>query len=190
MTTDVKIPYITYDADGVKTVYTFAFPIVESLDLLVLVGGVLQVEYSTYTVENVTDNGGDVAFILPPTEQVSIVRKTTISQQLNYTADPFEAETHEFALDKITYILQELIDGGFQGVDSDGNPVILTLDLSVTAGVTTVTINNSAGSDAVIPQWESGELAGVFHGEITTSPPADGSATTHPDGFIIIEVAP
>jgi len=88
------------------------------------------------------------------------------------------AETHEFALDKITYILQELLSG-FIGI---------TFDLSVTAGEITVTINNSGGTDAVMQPWVSGETAGVFHGEITTNAPVDGEDSTKADGYIYIEV--
>jgi len=190
MTTDTQIPYADIEANGTQTRFPFEFTIVENIDLLVIVNGVLMIEYSAYTIEDLTDEGGVIVFTLPPKAgwRVLILRKTTISQNVDYTLyDSFPAETHEWNLDKITFILQELLTGAFGGLDSDGNPVYLTFDLSVTAGVTTVTINNSGGTDATLQPWVSGEKAGVFHGEIGATP-ADGSATTKPDGYVWLEI--
>ncbi len=191
MTTDVQVPYIDVVGDGTKLLFTFEFSIVESMDLLVLVSGVLQVENSTYQVVNITDDGGEILFSEPPPagSRVLIFRATTVSQNVDYRAfDKFPADTHEWNLDKITFILQELINGAFVGKDSDGNDVYMTFDLSVSAGETTVTIHNSGGTDAILPPWESGVSAGVFHGELTDSAPPDESATTKPDGYVWIEV--
>jgi len=182
MTTSVIQPYTNLVGDGSKQTFTYYFPIVETLDLIVKVDDVQMVEYSHYIVQNLTENGGEVVFAIAPVSgaDVLIARQTTVSQQLDYTESPFMAETHEFALDKITYILQELLSG-FIGI---------TFDLSVTAGEITVTINNSGGTDAVMQPWVSGETAGVFHGEITTTPPVDGADTTKANGYVWIEVAP
>ena len=131
-----------------------------------------------------------MVFFLPPVAdaRVLILRRTTISQNVNYTENSiFPAETHEWNLDKITFILQELVNGAFGGIDSDGNLVVLTFNLSVTATETKLTINNSGGTDAVLPAWVSGEKAGVFHGELTTSAPIDGNPTSQPDGYVWIE---
>lgn len=198
MTTNTNIPYEDLTADGVLTDFPFTFPIVENEDLLVLVDNndglllVLQLEFSAYNIENLTDEGGDIVFqsnFIPTSNaRVLILRQTTITQNVDYTLfNAFPAEIHEFNLDKITYILQELLSGAFGGVDSDGNPVFLSFDLSTTAGVTTVTINNSGGTDALIQPWVSGETAGAFHAELTLSAPADESVTTQPDGHMWIE---
>lgn len=186
----MEVPYVDLVGDGIKTIFSYTFGIVETFDLLVLVDTVLQIENSAYTIENLTDAGGDIVFATAPDDgdRVLILRKTTITQNVDY--EPFSAfpsETHEFNLDKITYILQELLGGAFGGKDSDGNDIILSFDLSVTAGVTTVTINNTGGTDAVIEPWVSGETAGVFLGELTLSAPADESVTTEPDGKMWIE---
>jgi len=76
-------------------------------------------------------------------------------------------------------ILQELLldDGSGTG----------TFNLSAQQAETLVTILNSGGSDAIIPSWVSATLAGVFHGEVTLSAPADSAATTKPDGYIWVE---
>ncbi len=190
MTTDTQIPYADIEANGTQIRFPFEFTIVENIDLLVIVNGVLMIEYSAYTIEDLTDEGGVIVFSEPPPSgiRVLILRRTTISQNVDYAEfNKFPAETHEWNLDKITFILQELLTGAFGGLDSDGNLVVLTFDLSVTAGVTTVTINNSGGTDATLQPWVSGEKAGVFHGEIGTAP-LDGAATDKPDGYIWIEL--
>ena len=198
MTTDVNVPYEDYTADGVIDRFAFTYPIVENVDQIVLVdsqdgeGLILQVEFSAYIIENLTDDGADIVFqpnFIPIDEaRVLILRRTTITQNVDYELfEGFPAETHEFNLDKITYILQELLGGAFGGKDSDGNPVYISFDLSTTAGVTTVTINNSGGTDAEIPPWVSGETAGVFHGELTLAAPEDEAVTTKADGYMWIE---
>jgi hypothetical protein len=162
---------------------------VENLDLLVFVDNVLVVESSVYTVENLSDEGGDIEFVIAPSSgaNVLIIRKTSITQQVDYQDfQPFPAETHEWNLDKLTYILQELLNGALSGIDSDGNPFTLTFNLSVTQQETTLTIVNSGGTDAALPMWESGTKAGVFAGELVpeASVPDDGTVTTKPDGYI------
>ena len=188
MTVNVEIPFVDLLGDGVITEFDFTFSLVDEFDIFVMVDGVVQVPATTYTLE-IISGGGTITFIIAPDDgaRVLIFRKTTQSQQINYVeGDPFPVESHEGGFDKFTYILQELIGGAWSGLDSDGNPVTLTFDLSVTAGVVTVTINNSGGTDAVIPAWESGTYAGVYHGETLAeaSVPADESATTKPDGYI------
>ena len=190
MTTPVNKPYIILTGNGSLTDFAFSFPIIENTDLIVVVDDILQVEYSTYTIEDLTSEGGTVVFALAPVDGaiVQIIRKTTINQSVDYIEAPFMAESHEGALDKVTYILQEQLDGGFAGTDSDGNIIYITFDLDVETGAKTMTITNSGGTDAVLPSWVSGVSAGVFHGEITTAAPEDGEATPKPDGYVWIQV--
>jgi len=194
VTTDVQKPYITYIAAG-ETVFPFNFTLVETADLVVISEFVQAVEYSHYTIEDLNDDGGNVVFAEAPPDgtQVLLLRTTTRSQNVDYVdGEPFPAETHEWNLDKITFILQEMLSGGFWVVDEFGNPVYLTFDLSTLAEDSTVTVVNSGGSDAVIPAWVSALTAGVFHGEISedTSLPADEAVTAKPDGYVWIGYAP
>jgi len=157
--------------------------LIEPADLIVSIDGNIQVESSAYFVVKQTgaadfEKGGDVVFTVPPVAGaiVLIIRKTTISQQIDYTAAAFPSETHEFGYDKLTYILQELINGSLDGLSS--------FDLSTIQGAADVTIVNSGGTDAVLPAWVSAMFAGVFIGEITDTPPNDGDATGEPDGKV------
>jgi hypothetical protein len=189
MTVNVQIPVERYTADGTITDFSFTYDLIETPDLIVLVDDVLQTEYSDYTVDPEFQDGSTVVFTNAPTSGaiVTILRRTTISQNVDYESyKSFPADTHEWNLDKITYILQELINGVLIGYDGDGNPIYLTFDLEGVAQETTVLIENSGGTDATLPAWESGTLAGVYHGETVAeaSVPADESVTTKPDGYI------
>jgi len=189
MTTNVAIPFIDLVADGAIDTFTFEFPIVENFDLIVLVDnndgeGLRELsEFSEYTIVNLTDEGGEVLFALPPIDnaRVLIVRRTTISQNIDYLLfSSFPAETHEFQLDKITYILQELLGGPL-------GPLFLTFDLAAVPDLSTITITNTGGTDALIPSWVSQETAGAFHGEVTLNAPADESFADKPDGYVYYE---
>ena len=195
MTVNVQVPINSFTADGIQTVFSFNFGFVESSDVYVMtvIDGVktLGEEYTDYTFENMTDVGGDVRLTTAPADQatVYVFRRTLITQQVDYIDNAaFPAEVHEDELDKITYILQELLAGAFNGFGDDGLPIVLTFDLSISAGNSTVTIVNSGGTDAVLPPWVSGTNAGIFHGEIVDSAPADGAVTTKPDGYVYLEI--
>ena len=107
MTTNTQIPYVDLIGNGTTVRYPYTFGIVEHVDLIVLtqVTGddlILQTEYSNYTLENITDVGGDVLFTVAPVDdiRVLILRRTTMSQNVDYETDePFQAETHEWNLD-------------------------------------------------------------------------------------------
>ncbi len=183
MTVSVQVPAVAYQAGGILTTYSFSFGLIETADLIVSIDGAIKVEFSDYIVIKQTGAedflfGGDVEFTNPPVagEIVQIARKTTISQQIDYTQAAFPSETHEFGYDKLTYILQELINGALDGT--------MSFNLSTIQGAADVTIVNSGGTDAVLPAWVSALLAGVFIGEITDTPPNDGDATGEPDGKV------
>jgi len=179
MTVPVQIPYNSLVGDGSITTFVFTFGLVENYDLVVAVDGTVVLEYSDYTIENLTDDGGEVEFIDAPEGDILILRRTTMTQQVDYVSgEAFPAETHEWNLDKIVYILQELRQGLLDG--------LLSFDLSTTPYAEYVTVNNSGGTDADIPAWVSGTLAGVYHGEygLEASLPADEALTDKPDGYV------
>ena len=190
MTVNSQIPYNSYLGNGAIDLFSFTFGLIEPADLLVLVDHVQQIQGIDYTVTPSTAvsatsqfwKGGDVVFTAPPAAGVDvlILRKTSITQQLDYTASAFPSATHEEGLDKLVFILQELITGVLDGD--------VTFDLTTEQGESTVTVINSGGTNAVLPSWVSGLLAGVFHGEITALAPDDGSATSKPDGYTWYEV--
>ena len=191
MTVQVQIPYNSLEGDGTLDTFVFTYGLTEEHDLYVKVDGVEQIEFTNYTVGDVNTEGGSIIFeedhIPADGAVVLIYRFTTRSQEIDYiTGEPFPLETHEGGFDKFMRILQELIMGTFTGLDDNGEPYTLTFDLSVTQQEFTITIVNSGGTDAVIPDWESGTLAGAYHGttDLEANIPADESVTTKEDGHV------
>lgn len=190
MTVNVETPHITYKGNDVATVFTFSWSFDDVSEIYVAINRILQVEGTTYELENVNlASGGEVRTTLtdPLTadDELLIYRRTPITQQVDYIEfDSFPAETHEGQMDKDTRILQEIITSG--AAFGEG-PV----DLDSEENADHVEITNTSGSNAIIPLWEVDEdKAGVFAGEVTTSAPPNGTIDTHPDGYIYVEVAP
>jgi len=189
MTINTNAPVNYHIGNGALKTFSFTFKSLETADVFVWLDGVLQIEFSHYTYINVTDFGGDILFVTAPiaAAEVIILRRTPITQQIDYQDQTaFPAETHETGADKLIMILQEWIDGASTPDDVTGT---VDYDLSVTQGVSSVTIENEAGTDGLIPPWSSSDEAGVFHGEITLAAPDDDDATSKADGYVYIEVA-
>ena len=111
MVLPLQSPKIQYTGDGVLLLYPFTFTAQDDSELVVTIDEIPQVLYSDYTVENLTQEGGEILFVIAPADQTTILiaRNTPITQQINYLPfDSFPADTHEYGLDKLTAIIQEL----------------------------------------------------------------------------------
>lgn len=120
MTLTVQTPKIQYTGDGVQDRFSFTFTIQDDSHLVVTVDEIPQTEGIEYNLENVTEFGGDVVFVVAPADQTIILvsRETPFDQQVDYEPfSEFPAETHELSLDKLTAIIQEL-----QGSVQAGDP--------------------------------------------------------------------
>lgn len=99
-----------YTGDGVTTAFAYTNRIFAAADLKVYLGGVLQAAgYSLSGVDAAT--GGSVTFAAAPAAGVSVVlaRQVPATQETDYQPnDPFPAETHERALDRLTVLVQQL----------------------------------------------------------------------------------
>jgi len=98
--------------DGANDTFVYQFKIWASTDLVVLVNGVLQTLSTDYTVTGVgVDGGGTVVFQpghIPGVVEVVIYRDVPKTQNTDYVAnDPFPAQSHEDALDKLTHLVQQ-----------------------------------------------------------------------------------
>ena len=106
----------SYNGDNSTTSFAYTFPIHSTSELQVI----LRAANGTETVQTITthysivDNGaagGQVNFVTAPATGVAVVllRDTNLTQETDYISnDPFPAETHEAALDKLTLQQQEL----------------------------------------------------------------------------------
>lgn len=113
-TTDSRI---SYNGNGVTTVFSFPYRFLANGDLVVVSVSSAGVETTKtlttdYTVTGAgNDAGGSVTMLVAPVSgtRLIIYRNTAITQETDYiSGDPFPAETHERALDRLTMIAQEI----------------------------------------------------------------------------------
>ena len=106
----------SYSGDDINTQFSYTFPIHSTAELQVIErssAGVETVKTLTtdYTIVDNGSAGGTVTFGSAPATGVTVVllRSTNLTQGVDYIAnDAFPAETHEAALDKLTFQVQEV----------------------------------------------------------------------------------
>ncbi len=107
----------SYSGDGSVTVFAYTFKIFDDDDISVIIRTdatgteTVQTKNTHYSVSGVGDaGGGNITFVTAPAvgETVVLIRQTVQTQTTDYTPnDPFPAESHENALDKLTLIIQD-----------------------------------------------------------------------------------
>jgi Pectate lyase superfamily protein len=111
MTQASVLSWITYLGDGVLSVFPYPFRIGAAGDISAYLG---EIQTTAFTVTGVGNaNGGTVVFAAPPGVNVLVflTRTTPQTQLTDYiNNDPFGAETHEAALDKLTREVQDLVE--------------------------------------------------------------------------------
>lgn len=119
MTVSAHIGPLTYNGNGTTLAFTYTWKAFDEDDLAVYLvdsDGVetLQTIATHYTVDGVgEDSGGNVNMLTAPAtgEQLIIDKALAITQETDYVEnDPFPADAHEEALDKLTIITQMLSD--------------------------------------------------------------------------------
>jgi hypothetical protein len=117
MTISTTTSRISYNGNAVTTVFSFPYRFLANGDLKVVsvsAGGVETTKTLTtdYTLTGAGDDaGGSVTMLVAPASgtRLIIYRDTGITQETDYiSGDPFPAETHERALDRLTMIAQEI----------------------------------------------------------------------------------
>lgn len=112
MTVSTTKNRINQTADGVQTVFIYDFIVLNASHMFVYIDNVVMV--GGYTVNGIGNaGGGNVTFDVAPANTVIVtlqrlVPETQLVDYLPY--DPFPAETHEGALDKLTLITQQNTD--------------------------------------------------------------------------------
>ena len=112
MTQPVQTPVQRFTGDGAQTAFPVtAFGAASAAEVEVSLNGVLQVLGVSYTLSGLTLSGVTINFTVAPGAGVTVAaqRSTTQTQETDYLEnDPFPAETHERALDKLTRLAQDL----------------------------------------------------------------------------------
>jgi len=105
----------SYTASSSQTTFAYAFKIFADGDLKVYVNATLKTLTTDYTVTSAgVTAGGNVVFGtgLTSGDKVVIQRDLALTQSTDYVEnDPFPADSHETALDRLTFIVQQLNDG-------------------------------------------------------------------------------
>ena len=148
----------SYNGDGSATQFAYQFPIHSTAELKVIERSALGTETvkslgSHYSVVDNGSSGGTVTFGTAPASGVSVIllRDTNLTQETDYIAnDPFPAETHEAALDKLTLQIQEAQE-----------EIDRSIKLSRTNSMTSTEFTNSATDRAgkILAFDTSGELS-------------------------------
>ncbi|WP_186111650.1 hypothetical protein [Burkholderia gladioli] len=88
MTVPVQEPSINHTGNGITTMFSFPFTILQSEDLVVLLDGIEQIVGAQYTINGIGDqDGGSVTFIGgPPTSgvQISLFREVALDRATDY----------------------------------------------------------------------------------------------------------
>ena len=117
MTISTTASRISYNGNGVTTIFAFPYRFLANGDLVVVSVSSTGVETTNilttdYTLSGAGDDaGGSVTMLVAPAAGTRLViyRDTDIVQETDYiSGDPFPAETHERALDRLTMIAQEI----------------------------------------------------------------------------------
>lgn len=113
MTLPIQIPRTVQSADGVQDTFAYDFLVLDETHLQVYEDSILTTK--AYTVTGVGNaSGGTVVFspVVPVNGvSVSLVLNVPLDQETDYQPyDPFPANTHEAALDKLTQISQQQQD--------------------------------------------------------------------------------
>ncbi len=201
--------------DGSNDTFSYNFKIFDDDDITVIIrtdstgAETTKTKTTHYTVTGVgSASGGNVVFTsgnIPASGETVVLLRTTARTQLtDYVAnDPFPAATHEDALDKLTFIVQELEEEIGRAIKLSKTNVIATAeftvgasdranktlsfdssgDLTVTEGkVDTVTASASALSAGATPTASATYTASNGALAIAFGIPAGATGATGPAG--------
>jgi len=117
MTVSSSISSVSYSGNGSTTVFSYTFKIFADSDLVVSLrdnatgASTTQTLTTDYTVSNAGSvSGGNVTFVTSPASGKTVIIRRVLpyTQETDYVEnDPFPAEAHENALDKLTMLTQQ-----------------------------------------------------------------------------------
>lgn len=169
MTVSTTESRIGYNGNGATTAFAFPYRFLVNADLVVTLvradtTQVVQTLNTDYTVTGAGDDaGGTVTMVVPPAtgQQLFIVREVPLTQETDYiSGDPFPAESHERALDKLTMIsqrLNNLISRSIRLSDAD----LLVSSTILPSPIANATLVWNATGTAIVNGVGSGEFVGL-----------------------------
>jgi hypothetical protein len=142
MTVSSTTNKVSYSGNGSTTVFAYTFKIFADGDLDVYIRSstgteTLQTITTNYTVSNAgEESGGNVTFVTAPAsgETVVIQRKLDLTQGTDYVEnDPFPAESHEEALDRLTFITQQMQEEIDRSIKASVTNTISSTEFAISA---------------------------------------------------------
>ena len=142
MTVSTTTNKVSYSGTGSQTVFAYSFKIFANGDLDVYIRDTngtetLQTITTHYTVSGAgSDSGGNVTFVTAPgsTDTVVIQRKLDLTQGTDYVAnDPFPAASHEDALDRLTFITQQIQEEVDRSIKASVTNTISSTEFAISA---------------------------------------------------------
>lgn len=142
MTVSSTTNKVSYSGNGTTTVFAYTFKIFADGDLDVYIRSstgteTLKTLTTDYTVSNAgVDGGGNVTFGTAPAsgETVVIQRKLALTQGTDYVEnDPFPAESHEEALDRLTFITQQMQEELDRSIKASVTNTISSTEFAISA---------------------------------------------------------
>lgn len=144
MTVSTTTNKVSYSGNGSQTVFAYTFKIFADGDLTVIIRSSTGTETiktltTHYTVSGAgSSSGGNVTFTSGNTpasgDTVVIQRKLSLTQGTDYVAnDPFPAESHEDALDRLTFITQQIQEEVDRSIKASVTNTISTTEFAVSA---------------------------------------------------------
>ena len=133
----------SYSGNGSTTVFAYTFKIFDDDDITVIIrtdstgAETTKTKTTHYSVSGVgSASGGNITFGSAPAsgETVVLLRTTARTQTTDYVPnDPFPAATHEDALDKLTFLVQELEEEIGRAIKLSKTNEIATAEFTVDA---------------------------------------------------------
>lgn len=190
MTVASAISRVSYAGNGSTTAFSVPYYFLENghLQVILSVSGVNTVQTITtnYTVTGAGNPaGGTVTMLVAPAAgtQLTIVRDVPATQETDYTAnDPFPAESHERALDKLTMLVQEndvRIARAVRGPVTDSDAINMILPAAVDRADGILQFDTNGAVDVVSTDQFIAGLSGAIIGAnyVTVSAVGNGSTT-------------
>lgn len=155
-----------YTGNGVTTAFTGSFRILDQTHIQVLrtqisTGIATTLALTTdYTVSGVGGSSFTVTCLTAPTsdQRLTILRNVPLTQLTDYVAnDPFPAESHEQALDKLTMIAQQLQEAQGRALSLSANSVGVSATLP---SAEPAKILGWAGTGTELANYDAASLAG------------------------------
>ena len=179
MTVSTTVNKVSYTASAAQTTFAYTFKIFADGDLKVYVNSTQKTLTTDYTVTGAGDvGGGNIVFGtgLSASDSVVIERVLDLTQGVDYVEnDAFPAETHEGALDRLTYIEQQQQEELGRALKVSTTDETSSMELPVKATRSNKLLGFDTNGDATVSTSTMTEIDGA----VAASNAAGVVATTH-----------